>query len=333
MRRLTWAIVLVVAATTSARGGFVEGPMPAPVAAPLGERMQLAQQGDATAQYALGWLYEEGVGVAKDLAGAARWYGKAAAQDHARAQLRLGLMHAKGRGVGQDFARALRWFLGAALQGDAAGQNNVGWMYYDGLGVPTDDREAALWFRRAAEQGEPEAQNSLGWLYMYGRGVPRDLSGAEDWLRRAAEAGTERTARLARANLDELARLRKTAAPDSSSRELVSAPRVAVETVPLAPSPAAEAPAGTGITVRVTETPQVSQPPPFALSGETVIVPRTRIEVEEGGAATVVILGRGETDGALIREPDALQLEPGGLAAVLEALRAAGALGADIEVK
>ena len=333
MRRLTWAIVLVIAATTSARGDFVEGPMPAPVAAPLGERTQLAQQGDATAQYALGLLYEEGDAVTKDLAEAAWWYTKAAAQDHARAQLRLGLMYAKGHGVGQDFARALRWFLGAALKGDAAAQNNLGWMYYNGLGVPTDNREAARWFRRAAEQGEPEAQNNLGWLYMYGRGVPRDLSGAEDWLRRAAEGGEERTARLARANLDELVRIRKTAPADSEIREMGSVPRAPVETVPLAPSLAAEAASGTGLTIRITETPQVSQPPPFAMSGETVIVPRTRIEVEEGGAATFVILGRGETDEALTRELDALQLAPGDLAAVLEALRTAGALAADVEVK
>lgn len=37
-------------------------------------------------------------------------------------------------------------------------------------------------------------------------------------------------------------------------------------------------------TVRVTEEPAVSQPPPFSLRGQTVVVPRTRIEIDEGGS-------------------------------------------------
>ncbi len=35
-------------------------------------------------------------------------------------------------------------------------------------------------------------------------------------------------------------------------------------------------------TVRVTEEPAVSQPPPFSTRGQTVVVPRTRIEIDEG---------------------------------------------------
>ena len=37
-------------------------------------------------------------------------------------------------------------------------------------------------------------------------------------------------------------------------------------------------------TVRVTEEPAVSQPPPFSTRGQTVVVPRTRIEIDEGGS-------------------------------------------------
>ena len=42
------------------------------------------------------------------------------------------------------------------------------------------------------------------------------------------------------------------------------------------------------LTVRVTETPQVSQPNPLA-EGDTVVVPRTRVEVEEGGGNMVLL--------------------------------------------
>ncbi len=40
--------------------------------------------------------------------------------------------------------------------------------------------------------------------------------------------------------------------------------------------------AGDGTTIRIIETPQVSQPLPFSKGGKTVIVPRTRIEIDEG---------------------------------------------------
>ena len=46
------------------------------------------------------------------------------------------------------------------------------------------------------------------------------------------------------------------------------------------------------LTVRVTETPQVSQPNPLA-EGDTVVVPRTRVEVDEGGGRNMVVLQEG----------------------------------------
>ena len=48
-----------------------------------------AEQGDATAQYWLGWCYEYGQGVAKDEKKAVEWYTKAAERGFAAAQDRL----------------------------------------------------------------------------------------------------------------------------------------------------------------------------------------------------------------------------------------------------
>jgi len=63
---------------------------------------------------------------------------------------------------------------------------------------------------------------------------------------------------------------------------------VALIGLPLAalPPPAA---AGDGATVRVTETPEVSQPGPFSRTGQTVVVPRTRIEIDAGGGGPAVL--------------------------------------------
>ena len=49
-----------------------------------------ADQGDADAQYILGYCYETGAGVPKDTAQAADWYRKAATQGHTNARQGLG---------------------------------------------------------------------------------------------------------------------------------------------------------------------------------------------------------------------------------------------------
>jgi len=58
-----------------------------------------AEQGDVDAQYTLGTLYENGLGVKQDDAEAVKWYLKAAEQGDARAQINLGAMYDKGQGV------------------------------------------------------------------------------------------------------------------------------------------------------------------------------------------------------------------------------------------
>ena len=61
-----------------------------------------AEAGDATAQFILGGMYENGDGVAEDLTLARHWYEKAAAQGFADAQFNLGVMYENGNGVAKD---------------------------------------------------------------------------------------------------------------------------------------------------------------------------------------------------------------------------------------
>ena len=77
----------------------------------------LAEQGDAGAQFNLGYMYSKGEGVVQDYAEAMRWYRLAAEQDYADAQFNLGLMHFKGQGVPQDYVLAHMWFNIAAASG------------------------------------------------------------------------------------------------------------------------------------------------------------------------------------------------------------------------
>ncbi|MFQ5533269.1 MAG: flagellar basal body P-ring protein FlgI [Sphingomonadales bacterium] len=86
------------------------------------------------------------------------------------------------------------------------------------------------------------------------------------------------------------------------------------------------------LTIRVTETPQVSQPAPFSQGGETVTVPRTEIAVEEGDKNRLTVLDPGVSLQDLVDGLNALGIGPRDMISILQALKAAGALQADIEI-
>ena len=85
------------------------------------------------------------------------------------------------------------------------------------------------------------------------------------------------------------------------------------------------------LTVRVTETPQVSQPNPLA-DGRTVEVPRTNIQVDTQSGHRMVALEPGVTLRDLVDGLNALGVGPRDLIGILQAIKAAGALQAEIEV-
>ena len=72
--------------------------------------LQLAEQGNANAQFNLGIMYEHGQGVPQDYKEAVKWYRLSAEQGNASAQSNLGVMHNDGQGVPQDYKEAFKWF-------------------------------------------------------------------------------------------------------------------------------------------------------------------------------------------------------------------------------
>lgn len=85
------------------------------------------------------------------------------------------------------------------------------------------------------------------------------------------------------------------------------------------------------LTVKITETPQVSQPNPFAAQGQTVVVPRTDIEVNSGDDVRLGILENGVTLQDLVTGLNRLGVSPRDTITILQAIKAAGALQAEIE--
>ncbi|MFI3186643.1 MAG: J domain-containing protein [Methylococcaceae bacterium] len=75
-----------------------------------------------------------------------------AEQGDASAQFRLGVMYEKGQYVMQDYTQAVSWYLKAAEQGNSNARYNLAIKYKTGQGVSQDDTQAAYWYRKAAEQ-------------------------------------------------------------------------------------------------------------------------------------------------------------------------------------
>lgn len=86
------------------------------------------------------------------------------------------------------------------------------------------------------------------------------------------------------------------------------------------------------LTIRISEAPQVSQPNPFAEQGTTVVVPRTDINVDQDEDVKLAVLDSGVTLQDLVSGLNRLGIEPRDIITILQSIKAAGALQAEIEV-
>lgn len=91
--------------------------------------------------------------------------------------------------------------------------------------------------------------------------------------------------------------------------------------------------AQSNLTVRVTENRQVSQPGAFSQTGTTTTVERTDIEVTETGTGKLALMARGANLTDLVNGLNSLGVSPRDLISILQSLKAAGALRADMEVR
>ncbi|WP_431284175.1 flagellar basal body P-ring protein FlgI [Humitalea sp. 24SJ18S-53] len=86
------------------------------------------------------------------------------------------------------------------------------------------------------------------------------------------------------------------------------------------------------LTIRITETPQVSQPNALG-AGQTVVTPQTQIEVDDQRERRMGILPGSVTLQDLVRGLNSLGVGPRDLITILQTIKAAGALQADLEVR
>lgn len=122
-----------------------------------------------------------------------------------------------------------------------------------------------------------------------------------------------------RVKVDQLARV----VINEQSGVIVMGENVRISTVAIAQG---------NLTIRITETPQVSQPAPFSNTGTTETVPRTTIDIEEDGMRQLAVLPEGVSLQELVNGLNALGIGPRDMITILQAVKAAGALQAEIRV-
>jgi len=109
---------------------------------------------------------------------------------------------------------------------------------------------------------------------------------------------------------------------DESTGTIVMGEHVRINTVAIAQG---------SLTIRITENKQVSQPSPFA-GGTTQTVDRTDVQVDEGADKKLSVLDTGVSLQEMVNGLNALGIGPRDMISILQAIKASGALQADIEV-
>jgi TPR repeat protein len=118
--------------------------------ATLSQLQQMAENGDATAQNALGLRYATGDGVVLNEQEAVRWFIKAAEQGNVAAQSKLGSIYYSGRGVPQDPNRAYFWMVVARISGDDASKTLAPFVRarLTRAQVASIEQDASRWFQQ-----------------------------------------------------------------------------------------------------------------------------------------------------------------------------------------
>ncbi|MDQ6988986.1 MAG: tetratricopeptide repeat protein [Mariprofundaceae bacterium] len=146
------------------------------------------QQGDATSQYNLATVLNQGLlGLQKSSLDLEPWLKSAAQAGLSPAQNDYAIYL---KMIKSDSTQAVRW-LHKAASSSAKAQFNLGFIYARGDGVTPDDEKAIHFWRLANKNGSRRAQMMLGLFYDLGRGVGRSEKQAVEWYQKAAQAGDE----------------------------------------------------------------------------------------------------------------------------------------------
>jgi hypothetical protein len=147
----------VLASTQAPKGSAI-----AVESASFAELQQMAQQGNATAENALGLRYFEGDkknGVPRDEKEAFRWFNKSAQDGNLAAQAKLGFLYSTGSGIPKDLNQAYFWAVLARAHGDESSKA-LATVLASGMRrrqAVAIEQQADLWLHDHQPPGKPNA--------------------------------------------------------------------------------------------------------------------------------------------------------------------------------
>jgi TPR repeat protein len=137
----------------------------------------------------LGAMYDHGNGVTKDSVQAVALYRKGCDGGIPLGCSNLGAMYDRGTGVAKDPVQAVALYRKSCDGGIALGCSNLGAMYDHGNGVAKDAAQAVALYRKGCDGGIPLGCSNLGAMYDHGNGVAKDAAQAATLYRKGCDAG------------------------------------------------------------------------------------------------------------------------------------------------
>jgi TPR repeat protein len=150
--------------------------------------IKAAEAGEPRGQSQLGFFYDEGVIVKKDINKAIYWYEEAIKNNSNTARYNLAKIYLnKPNPSSHKLNNAISLYLTAAEQGDGDAKVALGNLYLENMYGLKDDKKAFYWLNSAASNGNTYGQIGLASCYRYGIGTDTDYEKALYWYQLSSD--------------------------------------------------------------------------------------------------------------------------------------------------
>lgn len=150
----------------------------------------LAKKKDIEAQYNLGFMYQQGLGVHTNIDKAKEWYQKAGEQGSVKAFYSLGWLYHNVEP--KNYTEARYWYERAIGNDSIRAYNNLALLYMQGLGMEQNIKKALELFKKAKNKGSTIASLNLGIIYGFEDGIKHNKIQSFKYLKEALKNGESR---------------------------------------------------------------------------------------------------------------------------------------------
>jgi uncharacterized protein len=146
-----------------------------------------ANLGDGSGMYDVGYFYATGLGTKLNPILALEWYQKAYENGHVNALIGIGSMYEFGNGVEKNPSKTFEYYKRSAEEGYLPGWNSVAYCYEQGLGIEKSLEKSIEYYRKTASVGHKTGQFNLGRAFHFGLGVVQDYTVAFKYYKMSSD--------------------------------------------------------------------------------------------------------------------------------------------------